>query len=530
MADTQQQQTPTPEIVKLSQVQANAANPRSISGAQFQRLVDSLLVLPKMLELRPIVVDATMTALGGNMRYRALCAIADMSYDAIGNRLEQLPDFVKKSKPEQEALLNRWLTWRDAPTAVILRADRLTDAEAREFIIKDNVGFGEWDYDALANEWDEAELKDWGLDVWQTDAEGLDDSDEDTDSDDGTSDNDAPSPSLVDRFIVPPFSILDTRKGYWQTRKKAWRKLIGDAGETREDTCMTQIEMRYPNIYYNSREKRKELGISFREYLDKYVSEEEKREDSKVLTSGVSLFDPVLAEVLCKWFTPNEASRIFDPFAGDTQKGLVFATCGHTFRGIELRQEQVDVNERVIEGRGLDIAYVCDDGRNVAKHVEADSQDILCSCPPYYNVEVYSDLPNDASNQGTYEDFLQILRDAFHSAVTCLRDNRFAVVVVGDVRDKRTGCYYDFVGDVKRIFKDAGMPLYNEVVLIESGASTALRVTNCMKTRKMVKCHQNVLVFYKGDPRKIKSHFPAIEYTSEEEADMEATLEADTND
>lgn len=173
MADTQQQ-TPTPEVVKLSQVQANSANPRSISGAQFQRLVDSLLVLPKMLELRPIVVDATMTALGGNMRYRALCAIADMSYDAIGNRLAQLPDFVKKTKPEQEALLNRWLVWRDAPTAVILRADKLTDAEAREFIIKDNVGFGEWDYDALANEWDEAELKDWGLDVWQPDETGDD--------------------------------------------------------------------------------------------------------------------------------------------------------------------------------------------------------------------------------------------------------------------------------------------------------------------------------------------------------------------
>lgn len=189
MADTQQQ-TPTPEIVKLSQVQANAANPRSISGAQFQRLVDSLLVLPKMLELRPIVVDATMTALGGNMRYRALCAIADMSYDAIGNRLAQLPDFVKKTKPEQEALLNRWLVWRDAPTAVILRADKLTDAEAREFIIKDNVGFGEWNYDALANEWDEVELKDWGLDVWQPDDEGLDEDAELEEQEDNYSDDD----------------------------------------------------------------------------------------------------------------------------------------------------------------------------------------------------------------------------------------------------------------------------------------------------------------------------------------------------
>lgn len=533
MADTQQQQqqTPTPEIVKLSQVQANEANPRSISGAQFQRLVDSLLVLPKMLELRPIVVDATMTALGGNMRYRALCAIADMSEDAIRNRLSQLPDFAKKTKPEQEALLNRWLVWRDAPTAVILRADRLTDAEAREFIIKDNVGFGEWDYDALANEWDEAELKGWGLDVWQTDAEDLDEDTEATDADADASDNDAQAPSLVDRFIVPPFSILDTRKGYWQKRKKAWRELIGDTGESRNGVLYEKNMMRYKSIYKASQGIRQKLGITFDEYLERYVSDEERlREEAKPTGAGVSLFDPVLAEVLCKWFTPSEGSKIFDPFAGDTQKGLVFASCGHTFRGVELRQEQVDVNERVIAGRGLDIAYICDDGRNVAKHIEVESQDLLFSCPPYYDVEVYSDLPNDASNQGTYEDFLQILRDAFHSAVGCLKDNRFAVVVVGDVRDKRTGCYYDFVGDVKRMFKDAGMPLYNEVILIESLASTALRATNCMKTRKMVKCHQNVLVFYKGDPRKIKSHFPAIEYTSEEEADMEATLEADTND
>lgn len=528
MADTQQQ-TPTPEVVKLSQVQANSANPRSISGAQFQRLVDSLLVLPKMLELRPIVVDATMTALGGNMRYRALCAIADMSYDAIGNRLAQLPDFVKKTKPEQEALLNRWLTWHDAPTAVILRADKLTDAEAREFIIKDNVGFGAWDYDALANDWDEAELKDWGLDVWQTDAEGLDDADDSTDADDDTSDNDVPAPSLVDRFIVPPFSILDTRKGYWQKRKKAWRELIGDLGTSRRGTLSEDNMIKYPSIYTSTKEVRNRLGVSFDEYIDKYTTAEEKA-NAGVLAGGVSLFDPVLAEVLCKWFAPAEGSKIFDPFAGDTQKGLVFATCGHTFRGVELRQDQVDVNERVIAGRGLDISYICDDGRNVAKHVDADSQDLLFSCPPYYDVEVYSDLPNDASNQGTYEEFLQILRDAFHSAVACLKNNRFAVVVVGDVRDKRTGCYYDFVGDVKRIFKEAGMPLYNEAVLIESGASTSLRASSYMKTRKMVKCHQNVLVFYKGDPRKIKSHFPAIEYTSEEEADMEATLEADTND
>lgn len=180
------------EVVKLTQVQANSANPRSISGAQFQRLVDSLLVLPKALELRPIVVDATMTALGGNMRYRALCAIAEMSYKDIGERIATLPDFLKKSRVEQEALLDYWLAWRDDPTAIVVNADRLSDAEKREFIIKDNVSFGEWDYDALANVWDEIELKDWGMDVWQPDEASSEEA-EPQEQEDGYSDEDAES-------------------------------------------------------------------------------------------------------------------------------------------------------------------------------------------------------------------------------------------------------------------------------------------------------------------------------------------------
>ena len=179
-------------MVKLTQVQANNANPRSISATQFHRLVNSVLVLPKMLELRPIVVDATMTALGGNMRYRALCAISDMSYEDIGKRLATLPDFLKKPRVEQEALLDYWLAWRDEPTAIVVNADRLSGAEKREFIIKDNVGFGEWDHDMLANEWDEVELKDWGMDVWQPDEASSEEA-EPQEQEDNYSDEDAES-------------------------------------------------------------------------------------------------------------------------------------------------------------------------------------------------------------------------------------------------------------------------------------------------------------------------------------------------
>lgn len=239
---------------------------------------------------------------------------------------------------------------------------------------------------------------------------------------------------------------------------------------------------------------------------------------------GVSLFDPVLAEVMVRWFCP-EGGSVFDPFAGDTLKGLVFSTLGHKFTGIELRQEQVDENNEAIQaakaklGQELDITYFCDDGQNVANHVEANSQDLLFSCPPYYDLEVYSDLPNDASNQGSYEDFLKILENAFTSASKCLKDDRFAVVVVGDVRDKN-GFYYDFPGDVKRIFKKIGMPLYNEAILVDTLSSKRFTANRSMSNRKMMKTHQNVLVFYKGDPKNIKQNFAPVDFSDAEINDM----------
>lgn len=154
------------EIVKLTQIAVNGANPRTITDDKFHKLVNSILVLPKMLELRPIVVDNTMVILGGNMRYRALTAIADMSEDDIADRLGGLRDFRKKTEAERKLLLEHWARWKNSPTAHVIKASELSDAEQREFIIKDNAGFGSWDMDALANEWDSQDLDDWGLDVW----------------------------------------------------------------------------------------------------------------------------------------------------------------------------------------------------------------------------------------------------------------------------------------------------------------------------------------------------------------------------
>lgn len=471
--------------IKLSDLSPNSgqieglpANPRLIKDDKFEKLKKSLQDDPEMLELRELLVfkwGDEYVIIGGNMRYRA----------AVDLGIEVLPCKIIPPETPIEKL--------------------------KAYVMKDNIAYGEYDWDMLANEWDNEDLVDWGLDVWDENGTG--------DGSSSSTPNGAPAnASLNERFIVPPFSILDTRKGYWQARKKIWREKIGDMGESRNDTLISAIEIKYAELYGRTREHREKLGISFREYLDKYVSEEEKeRASRKVLSAGVSLFDPVLAEILCKWFTPHNGAKIFDCFAGDTQKGLVFGQCGYDFTGIELRQEQVDINNRVIAGRDLPIRYICDDGQNVAKHIEPDSQDLLFSCPPYFDLEVYSDKENDASNQDTYEDFIAILENAFKSAIGCLKNNRFAVVVVGDIRNKKTGGYYGFNEDIKRIFKEAGCLVYNEIILIESGASTALRASRYMDSRKVGKMHQNIIVFYKGDTREIKNNFPRIEISKEDE-------------
>lgn len=355
------------EIVKLSQVQVNEANPRTISKDSFEKLIKSVLSLPKMLGIRPVVTDDTLVVLGGNMRLRALIAISQMTIAEINNLLDGCSGFALKTEAERNLLRNFWAEWIQNPTVEIVKASELSEEERREFIIKDNVGYGEWDKDMLANEWDNAELKEWGVDIpW----------DEPTDSgsqgdNGGNSGSDNPDHvSLNDRYVVPPFSILDTRRGYWQERKKQWYALIGDMGESRNDTLVTSLEMKYKDLYQRTKHHRKELGISFKEYIEKYVPQEElEKEQSKIVAQGVSILDPVLAEIACRWFG-REGCKSFDCFAGDSVFGYVSAHLGNEFVGIELRPEQARINNERVEG--MSARYINDDGQNVGQHLEPD--------------------------------------------------------------------------------------------------------------------------------------------------------------
>lgn len=474
------------EQVKLSLIKINEDNPREISDTKFEQLIDSLLVFPKMLELRPIVVTTLYVALGGNMRTRGLRAIAKMSSAKIEERLAGLQTWQELPQYERALVILFWREWLKEPFAYILIADSLTEEEQRQFIIKDNLEFGKWNWDMLADQWDDTWLQECGLDCW---ANNGDESQNDggAGQEQGSKEKSQESQKhgkLTDRFIVPPFTVLDTRQGYWRERKAMWHELIGDNGESRENTLADG-----------------ETNVM------------------ATINNGVSILDPVMAELVCRWFG-IEGGKAFDCFAGDTVFGYVAAKLGCTFTGIELRKEQADINnERV---KGMSAKYICDDGQNVGKHLRKGSQDLFFSCPPYYDLEVYSNDPKDASNQPTYKDFMKIIETAFVGAIGCLKQNRFACVVVGDIRNKE-GFYYDFVGDIKRIFAKHGMPLYNEMIIVEPIGTLPQRVARYMRNRKIGKCHQNVLVFYKGDTKEIANQYKEINYASEdlEQFDMD---------
>jgi hypothetical protein len=224
--------------------------------------------------------------------------------------------------------------------------------------------------------------------------------------------------------------------------------------------------------------------------------------------AGTSIFDPVLCEVSYLWFTAP-GSRIIDPFAGGSVRGIVAAKLGREYVGIDLRPEQIAANEEQAQAITPDHppAWVAGDSRDLGALTEGEF-DFIFTCPPYADLEVYSDDPRDISTM-RYPEFLEAYRAIIAAAAARLRDDRFAAVVVGEVRDTHDseGFYYDFVGDTKRAFGDAGLRYYNELILVTAIGSLPVRAGRQFRAgRKIGKTHQNVLVFCKGSARRATAY------------------------
>ena len=334
-----------------------------------------------------------------------------------------------------------------------------------------------------------SELAEWDDDVLKELLEGLKAEDFDLSAivfDDFEIDNESDltakncSGSLAARFMIPPFSVLNAREGWWQNRKKAWLSLGIRSEEGRDNNLLT----------------------SMKSLADNSTLGEQKHN---------SIFDPVLCELVYRWFSPADAV-VLDPFAGGSVRGVVAGKLGRQYIGCELRQEQVDANREQAAAICADTipTWHCADSININNTCDGIEADLVFSCPPYADLEVYSDNVADLSTM-KYADFKKAYFEIIAKSCALLKHDRFACFVVGEVRDKK-GNYYNFVGDTIEAFRTAGLNYYDEAILLTQPGAKALTAAKSMScSRKLGKTHQNVLVFVKGDGKKAAAACGAIE-------------------
>jgi hypothetical protein len=371
----------------------------------------------------------------------------------------------------------------DGETIIAVRRSGLSDEQKRKLAMYDNrtAELAEWDTAQIAADL-EAGLSLDGLFSNEEIAVLLGEAADDILADNKPSVEQARR-TLAERFIVPPFSVLDARQGYWQERKRAWLAL-GIEGEVGRN-----VSGRNVTSGKNSAMHRLSGRLAAPDALESGGS-------------TVSVFDPVLSEIAYRWFSPP-GGLVLDPFAGGSVRGIVALGCGRPYTGIDLRPEQVAANEEQaarICASGDAPTWLIGDSRDLASMDTGDA-DLVFTCPPYYDLEVYSDDSRDLSTAGDYAAFLADYRAIIAASVAKLRQDRFACIVVGDIRDKR-GMYRNFVSDTIAAFQDAGAMLYNEAILVTACGSLPIRAgKQFASSRKLGKTHQNVLVFVKGDPK-----------------------------
>ena len=294
-----------------------------------------------------------------------------------------------------------------------------------------------------------------------------------------------PSNLLKDKYIVPPFSILNTITQNWQTRKKQWESLGINSTAGRD----TKLHNATPKNTFSARGS----GVKIPE--------------------SISTFDPLLCEILIKWFSKPDAI-ILDPFAGGSVRGIVSCALGRQYYGIDLSETQVTQNLAQFEEvsshykfNSRKPEYTIGDSSTVLAdpNCKIPMADMILTCPPYYNLEKYSNDSADLSNMSSYDDFLIAYDEILRLAIGKLHTDAFMVIVVSEIRSK-SGEYYGFVPDTINIIRKHGLKYYNEIILENNIGSLPIRAPKYFdQSRKIGRHHQNILVFYKGDTKNIES-------------------------
>ena len=298
-----------------------------------------------------------------------------------------------------------------------------------------------------------------------------------------------PTKVLHEKFIVPPFSVFNTHQPYWKERTDFWLSL-GIGGTNGRKTSNN-------GLTYDNRRMDKKAGNNSN-------------------FNGTSTFSPVLAEVVYKWFTVPGRNTIFDPFAGGITRGGVAAVLGHEYLGFDISKNQVMSNFQEYEKLKdrFCVEGYCDWSTVDSSDMDTEQlcqMDLVFTCPPYYNLEIYTNDPKDLSNCKNYTEFLKKYTQIIKLCYNVLKENRFMIWVVSDVRDKKTTEYYGLVADTIKAGQEAGFKFYNEIILYNETGNLAIVSGDYMNlARKVGRQHQNVLVFYKGDTKQIKDTFGKV--------------------
>jgi hypothetical protein len=370
--------------------------------------------------------------------------------------------------------------------------------------------------------------------------------------------------SLLDKYQVPPFSVLDTRQGYWQEARRAWLALgirselgrgftegdgkvgaipmtgmAGKANIAMRTSAADRADMRSAAFkvgdegYFASRgSTNKPIPVTETTWE---VLERTSRMEADLASNvtgapalpdyaadfamaavapGTSIFDPVLCELAYRWWCPPDGV-ILDPFAGGSVRGIVAGWLGHAYTGVDLSAAQLDSNREqaaaIMGDRPLP-TWIHGDSRQVIPTLGEEWADFVFTCPPYYDLEVYSDDPADLSAMTDWPAFLSAYGDIIGHSLTALKRDRFAAIVVSEIRGK-DGIFRGLVPWTIRQFEMHGARYYNEAVLINPAGTLPMRIGKQFDAgRKLGRSHQNVLVFVKGNVP--KTHEWGYERTS----------------
>ena len=222
-------------------------------------------------------------------------------------------------------------------------------------------------------------------------------------------------------------------------------------------------------------------------------AEKFRKDHFSVYTGTYSVFPIPLVEWVLIRYAGKKGMKVLDAFSGGPARAIACSIMGYEYHGFEIREEQIKENERTIRELGLDgITYHYADGRFLkCDHTDFD---VALTCPPYHNLETYSDQVDDISNMPNYAAFNAAMWMCACSHFNIMKPGAFVCIVIGNFRDKH-GELIDFRGHTVQNFKEAGFLFWQDIILSKNFASAAKRAGNAWKGKKLVPRHEHLLIF-----------------------------------